>query len=650
MKKLNFKQKLALLLTGSLVVGMISAYFTDADTATNTFTVGDVSMNLQEPNWDPDAADEILPSQTVPKDPQILNNGENEEFVFATVEVPYVKDLITVNPDGTKNEAADTDLFTYEVNDGWVEIGTPVVNEEKGTVTYTYAYGTDTEMEALLPGESTPALFDEVTFVNAAEKQDLENTSKDIVINGYAIQTDNINGGKTAPADVWQVVQNQDPDTTEPTNPPASSYFTYDFAVENIYEPKRETPYGENVVIHGYALQDVVNANEDETPNLLVDEETGVISYTPDDAMGDTVTATLVTLYTSDKKENITEAYEYITIEPASNVLYEDTFISPVGGAETYSDWSLSRRIEAQAVTDNETTVFGYTDAYQNSFGESGAYTVHVDDNNETNIPRFTTDLSFEFYGTGFDIIGTCDLNTGTLMVRLNNKDTGAFVRAYIADTSFDDSAFSTIQQVPLIHEGSLEEGSYTLTIRGAYVFNSASPTAEKPESMYLEVDGIRVYRSTDNENYPETEKGIIYTNVMDCVEGSLTAYIEGGNTGNLEITDYENAGGPQFEIYLEKGSAIAIQTTDTSGYAQVSAKMVGTEAAILNDGTNAVEVAHNTEMYYEVEVAEDGMIIIGNTGNGMLAISNIKSFGTVTAINSDDEALVLERVAQMMN
>ena len=38
---------------GVLAIGGISAYFTDGDTATNTFTVGKVSIDLQEPNWNP---------------------------------------------------------------------------------------------------------------------------------------------------------------------------------------------------------------------------------------------------------------------------------------------------------------------------------------------------------------------------------------------------------------------------------------------------------------------------------------------------------------------------------------------------------------------------------------------------------------------
>lgn len=197
-------------MAGVVAVGGIMAYFTDGDTATNTFTVGKISIDLQEPDWEP--PEDITPEQEFDKNPQIKNDGLNDEYVFATVAVPY-KNLVTANADGTKNAAADTELFSYTVNTGWVELGTPSKDTVAGTITHTYAYGTDSAMTALAKNATTPTLFDKVKFANIVEDQNLEGTSLDIVINAYAIQTGNINGGKTAPADVWSVLMNQLPTT-----------------------------------------------------------------------------------------------------------------------------------------------------------------------------------------------------------------------------------------------------------------------------------------------------------------------------------------------------------------------------------------------------------------------------------------------------
>ena len=92
-------------------IGGISAYFTDTDTQTNKFTVGKVTVDLTEPEWDkypdkdnngiPDQAEDLTPNKTIVKDPVITNTGINEAFIFATVEVPC-RNIIVANADGTR--------------------------------------------------------------------------------------------------------------------------------------------------------------------------------------------------------------------------------------------------------------------------------------------------------------------------------------------------------------------------------------------------------------------------------------------------------------------------------------------------------------------------------------------------------------------
>lgn len=208
--KMNVKAiVLAFAMIAVMMIGGISAYFTDGDTATNTFTVGKVSLDLQEPNWDEDKATDITPNQTIQKDPQILNDGINDEFVFLEVIVPY-ENVIVANEDGTKNAAADTELYSYIVNTGWTEIAT-VKEETAKTVTHLYVYGTADECTALKKDVTTPTLFDTVTFANIVEDQGLEEATLNIVVNAYGIQTSNVNGGTTDPDMIWAVIDNQGP-------------------------------------------------------------------------------------------------------------------------------------------------------------------------------------------------------------------------------------------------------------------------------------------------------------------------------------------------------------------------------------------------------------------------------------------------------
>lgn len=204
MKKNNIKKlTLGLALVGAVGLAGVSAYFSDTDSATNTFTIGKVSQQLQEPSWV--AQENIEPGAVMAKDPQVLNDGINDQYVFMTVKVPHAS-LVTNNADGRKNPAADTELFSYSVNEGWTQLGDKHDNSD-GTYTYTYYYGSDDTLTALAAAETTESLFDTVTFCNAVEGQGLEEQSKDIVVNSYGIQTENL-GSDVTPSAVWTIVQN----------------------------------------------------------------------------------------------------------------------------------------------------------------------------------------------------------------------------------------------------------------------------------------------------------------------------------------------------------------------------------------------------------------------------------------------------------
>ena len=264
--KKNKKKAGALALVGLCGVGATMAYFTDADTATNHFTVGKVDIDLTEDHWNPSAdndkdgipdVQEVTPKQEYAKDPTITNTGKNKAYVFAKVKVPYRDNLVTANDNGTKNATQSVELFNYDVKSGWIEITNPDTadgqqnktihrvsgdaisekaryDDKTKTVTHLYAYATDKAMTVLDKDAKTVPVFDFIRFVNAVEDQNLEETPLDVVVNGYAIQTTNINDdktplngdntdGKVSPDDVWSALTNQAPSTakeneTQPTD------------------------------------------------------------------------------------------------------------------------------------------------------------------------------------------------------------------------------------------------------------------------------------------------------------------------------------------------------------------------------------------------------------------------------------------------
>lgn len=204
--KKHGKTFLALLLIGVMAVAGISAYFTATDTKKNVIEIGKVSIDLQEPNWEGDTPS--TPNKTVPKDPQILNDGNMDAYVYLSVDVPY-KNVVTANADGTVNEAADTELFKYTIKEGWIEVSEPKKDTSKGVITHVYAYAKDTSaLTVLSPNAKTTALFDTITFANVIENQGLELTNLDVTVKAYGIET-SIIGGNTTPENVLTIIINQ---------------------------------------------------------------------------------------------------------------------------------------------------------------------------------------------------------------------------------------------------------------------------------------------------------------------------------------------------------------------------------------------------------------------------------------------------------
>ena len=190
------------------VVGGAIAYFTDTDTKTNTFTIGNVDITLTEPSWVttdsnnnnvPDAAENVVPGQSIPKDPVITNvSTTNPAYVFAKVEVPCTT---------ATNPATPVEIFDYTpVNSAWTELSSAALAcTSGGTATHVYYYGTNNTLSTLAANNTAaPALFTAITVssnVTGATSEGLTG-NKNVVVTGYGIQTNGL-GSDVTPATVW---------------------------------------------------------------------------------------------------------------------------------------------------------------------------------------------------------------------------------------------------------------------------------------------------------------------------------------------------------------------------------------------------------------------------------------------------------------
>lgn len=195
-------------LIGAMTVGGTLAYLTDSEGSVNTFTVGKVQIDLEEPNWNPDDTKDIVPNEVIKKDPKIENTGTNTAYAFAEVKIP-AKTIVFADADGTKQAEGVHDLFTYGtvttvdgrevytaggLNEGWSLIRSEVAVAD-GYSTYIFGYN-----KPIAKDESTLTVFDRVKFANIVEGQ-IDSQDVDIPVKAYAIQAETNTDGVTTTID-----------------------------------------------------------------------------------------------------------------------------------------------------------------------------------------------------------------------------------------------------------------------------------------------------------------------------------------------------------------------------------------------------------------------------------------------------------------
>lgn len=225
------KKKYLALILSVLLVAVVSvmgtlAYLTDTDSVVNTFTVGDVKIDLDETDVDkngtPILDDEgnpvervknneyhLIPGKTYVKDPMITVKASSEES--------YIRMMVTMNclkewdaifsPEG----ANLAELFGGYDNEIWKYIGV-VRDETTNTITYEFRY-----KETVTGGDSDvelEPLFETLTLPGEITGEELATLSEfAITVEGHAIQAAGFAAdettGETAEDIAWKAFDKQ---------------------------------------------------------------------------------------------------------------------------------------------------------------------------------------------------------------------------------------------------------------------------------------------------------------------------------------------------------------------------------------------------------------------------------------------------------
>lgn len=266
------------------------------------------------------------------------------------------------------------------------------------------------------------------------------------------------------------------PGTLKITYAPPAKTFVYDFGVQNSY---KLTDVEKKAVGIKTVDETVKHVGFNDTDKSIL--------YTPQSVnKGEIIQTKLV--FTGNY---ITEATS-ITFLPATNVLYEENFMTNGG---TSNEWKAEgTNSTTTVVNDNENSVYGYADAYKgfDAFSNGGALKATLNLNDSRRV--YTTDaVTFDFNGTGFDLISECGADTGLIIAAVSKN--GKPFKVYIVDTYFcGDNGIGgnppiitgdgiLDYQVPVIRAMSLDHANYSVRILGyltdtaGAIVGPASPT-----------------------------------------------------------------------------------------------------------------------------------------------------------------------------
>lgn len=187
----------AVLLVAASMLGTM-AYLTDNKTVTNTFTVGQVKIKLDEAQVTPDGkpvADaarvaensyKLIPGHTYNKDPMVTVLKDSEaSYIKMTVTFSNAKELDTIF---APNGADMTSIFKGYDSDNWIYKGN---TKDAAANTRTYEFWYNGTVGAPDGDIALDALFDSITVPGTITNEQLATIEgMTITVNAYAIQAD----------------------------------------------------------------------------------------------------------------------------------------------------------------------------------------------------------------------------------------------------------------------------------------------------------------------------------------------------------------------------------------------------------------------------------------------------------------------------
>ncbi len=455
--------------------------------------------------------------------------------------------------------------------------------------------------------------------------------------------------------------------------------FVVDFGLPLVITPQRV-----NAELANATISKVLVDKTSQYADIKVNDTDKSITYTLNRMINGKDNISITYEGVNSKTGNSSGVTYTVTIIPATNVYYEDSFakfygsdgtqqtvFNPTSAGDVAGTWYVAKDTSAdnnanakqalEALGQTDHNPYGYDPAYQNStmFSMGSAQKVTVTSDMVTNWTDTSTwpTAQFTFKGTGFDIISLTDNTSGAIFVDVVNKETGKKEKSVFVDNYYGYTYDATngwqpstsnkpnaLYQIPVIAVRGLDYDEHNVVIKVAYS-EYFDHTANKGSYNFW-LDAVRVYDpmgksentgntyGQDGEAYPQYIKlrsELAANNGTVGVNGKLL-FIDGKE--NASISEYANYG-PNNEVYLANGQAITFKLTgnlDKIAAVQIGAKSPNsneTNKANMVIGDSNKQLSTATEMYYDITTAavNNGaqLVTVTNTGEAILSLTNLK-------------------------
>ena len=409
----------------------------------------------------------------------------------------------------------------------------------------------------------------------------------------------------------------------------------------------------------------------------------GNVLYTPTKLINNIGKVFCVYKITESDTHDIYYMVSELDVIPATVVYYETDFVKKQineNNSDTLKDvFAYSSNWEA-AQTDSiaadgpqdDGTIGGNTYGFDTSYNNDAKLSDHSSQFAKGQ-GYTTTNVTFSFTGTGFDLISRTGTEQGLIQVQVATDAKFSNIIKTVTVLNKSESNLE-LYQIPVASINGLEHGTYYVKI-GVNMAFTTTIEALKPlirgNEFYF--DAIRIYDPAKGNELAEAaynadgEANCVITEVRqqlisadtfeEIPSGSSTTgmvfvdrtYEEGGidlDVGNVNVSDYA-AVGPNNELYLSQGQAVAFKMKSNLIPASfdVGAKSVTGEAAHLkvtvtpgagspNAWTVEADIASSTVQFINLLTenaktsvfTRDVYVIITNTGAGVLSITDIKT------------------------